>query len=242
VTVAVLAAVVLLGGCATGGYKAPKAADGRDRAFAAPAQQLNTDPATGPGTTNGGEPPTTGRDSGSTPVGPGATAPGQPAQPAATPAARTLVDLTDASADAGPAAPAYADVRGVRVEDLGDTIRVTVATSGAIPAKTASGEVEGVGFDIYRSNANDSDYQLFADGESDGWYGYLQGPKGLVAFPGTLSIGGDKLVFQVPWASIGGRAAARISVFADWSKSAVAAVALSGHDRAPDAGTAQVSP
>src|SRR5439155_23212034 len=116
------------------------------------------------------------------------------------------------------------------------------AMSGAVPLATASGEAEGVGVDIFRMNDNDSDYQLFADGESDGWYGYLQGPSGLVAYPGTLSVGGDRLVFQVPWASIGGRVAARVSVFVDWSKSAAATVAVSGHDRVPDAGTGRMSP
>lgn len=173
----------------------------------------------------------------------GGAAPGAGASPGATgssaPATAgplTIATLTDPPGDAGPAAPAYADIVGVRLESLGADVRVTVELAGRLPAHLAGDEVMGVGVDLYRPGATESDDSLFADGEPDGWYGYLQTPSGLVRYPGTLAVGGSAVVFEVPWSSVGDLRDGGVSAFVDWSRSQPLKVASS--DRAPDTGAA----
>jgi hypothetical protein len=81
----------------------------------------------------------------------------------------------------------------------------------------ADGEVQGVGVDLFRTREDESDFQVFLDGGSGGWRGFLQTPRGFVRYPGTLSIDGRMLVTVIPWSSLGGRAHAQVSAFADWS-------------------------
>lgn len=113
--------------------------------------------------------------------------------------------------------PGYADLTAVTLDDDGTSLRVTVALAGTIPGTLGSGEVQGVGVDLYRSSGRESDYQVFLDGGSDGWRGYLQTPKGFVRFPGTVQVVGSELVTVVPWSAVGGREDVRVWTFADWS-------------------------
>jgi hypothetical protein len=140
----------------------------------------------------------------------------------------------DRANDAGAATPAYGDAVAVTVEDNGTLARVTIAMRGDVPARLPSNETMGLGVDFFRSRTQlESDYQLFADGEPDGWYAYLQGPNGFVKYPGTFGLGGRRVVFTVPWTSLGGAASGFFSAFVDWTRTATPAN-LSGEDHAPD--------
>ena len=123
---------------------------------------------------------------------------------------------SDARGDHG-AGPSYADLVSLTLEDDGTSLRVSVELGDTVPALLADGEVQGVGIDLFRSRADESDFQVFLDGGSGGWRGFLQTPRGFVRYPGTLSVTGSMLVTVIPWTELGGRADAQVSAFADWS-------------------------
>jgi hypothetical protein len=125
----------------------------------------------------------------------------------------------DARGDHG-SGPGYADLVSLTLEDDGSSLRLSVEVSGTVPARLAGGEVQGIGIDLFRSRSDESDFQVFLDGGSDGWRGYLQTPRGFVRYPGTVRIDGQMLVTEIPWSSLGGRSGAQVSAFADWSDAA----------------------
>jgi len=149
---------------------------------------------------------------------------------------RTLAGVTDASGDAGLQAPDHADLAAVTVIDTGRRARIVVDAMAPFPNRLADGEVMGLGVDLFRGAGTESDYQVFADGSSEGWFAYLQTPQGFVSFPGSFLIGGRRMVFEVPWQALGRIRAGRVSAFLDWSKRAVPLNQV-GQDRAPDSGT-----
>lgn len=181
--------------------------------------------------------------------GPSAGAPGAPSAPAGSAGATTAPPpgtaafhrvgiATDGTRDAGATTPGYGDIASVTVEDDGANARVTVVMAADVPARVPSNETMGVGVDLFaRPGQIESDYQLFTDGEPDGWFAYLQTPKGFVRYPGTFGIGGRRLVFTVPWSALGGPRSGYFSAFADWTRSATPAN-LAGEDHAPNLGSA----
>lgn len=256
-TAPLLALLALLGlaGCAHG-RPSPQSATGRDPALAKPAEPLPSTSAAVPGdnatavatstdpeaASRGGTdvaggaatsvPATSAGGSGSRPT---------TAEPSGTGTAITPTNATvaDPRGDVDTLAPAYADIVSVTAEST-TSLRVTVALAGAAPRVLGSGEVIGLGIDIFRSGAKESDYQLFADAGSNGWVAYLETPKGFVKYPGSFEQGDTRVVFDVPWESLGGRTAIRFSTFLDWSKQGVA-VNPSSSDAAPDAGQADLA-
>lgn len=146
---------------------------------------------------------------------------------------------SDGRRDAGAVTPGYADLRTVTVEDDGTNARVTVTFDATVPATLPADETMGVGVDFFRTTAQiESDYQLFADGEPDGWFAYLQTPKGFVRYPGTFGIGGRRLVFTVPWSALGSPRSGAFSAFADWTRDTVP-TNVSGEDHAPNLANAR---
>jgi hypothetical protein len=99
----------------------------------------------------------------------------------------------------------------------------------------------GIGVDLYRTvTQGESDYQLFADGGPDGWFAYLQTPKGFVRYPGSFALSGARLVLTVPWSSLGGRRSGRFSAFVDWTQGGRPGTLggnASSQDLAPEVGT-----
>lgn len=175
---------------------------------------------------------TTGSTSRAGPSGGGATS-----TTPTSPSYRVVVDVADPTGDAGVQARPYGDLVRVRVQDDGTRARVTVSFAGELPAPPADGEVIGVGVDVFRTNDDESDYQLYALGNADGWRAGVQSGDDWVDYPGTFELGADRLVFTLPWSSLGGRRPGAVSVFADWSKSAVAVVAEASEDHLPDRGS-----
>ena len=146
------------------------------------------------------------------------SAPGASAAPAgaASSSWQPVFLASDARGDHG-AGPSYADLVSLTLEDDGTSLRVSVELGDTVPALLADGEVQGVGIDLFRSRADESDFQVFLDGGSGGWRGFLQTPRGFVRYPGTLSVAGSMLVTVIPWTELGGRSDAQVSAFADWS-------------------------
>ena len=243
--------MLALTACTTGDSTPPDAGPPRD--LAATPASLPPEPAA---SATPSRPGATVRPGGPTPTGAGAsaTASTRPATTAAAPpgsataspppgngaAYRPVAAAGDRSGDAGPGTPPYADVVAVSVEDDGTNARVTVRFAGDVPARLPENEVSGVGVDFFRSTTQlESDYQLFADGQPDGWYAYLQTPDGFVKYPGTFGVGGSRLVFTVPWSALGAPRSGAFSAFADWTRSAT--TNLAGEDHAPDLGSAPFS-
>lgn len=129
---------------------------------------------------------------------------------------RPVGQARDAGGDHGNG-PAYADLSSLTLEDDGTHLRLTVQVGATLPGTLGTGEVQGVGVDLYRLSRDESDFQVFLDGGEHGWRGFLQTPRGFVRYPGTLSVAGRTLVAVVPWSALGGRADAQVSAFADWS-------------------------
>jgi hypothetical protein len=229
--------LLLVAGCAGGGE--PDAAPSRQQDSGAPSPDLGQ-----PAATLGADPaqPTTTSLSagGSAPVRTSGPAAAGSTGTAATPA-RIVAAIPDPASDAGSGSPGYGDLRSISFADLGDAVRVVVEVAADVPSRLPTGEVEGMGVDIFRGTSFESSHQLFADGGATGWTAYLQGPDGFVEYPGSFEVGGRTLVFEVPWSAIGGRGALRASAFADTSRSA-ASVNLSWSDAAPDSGTVDVRP
>ncbi|HVM09530.1 MAG TPA: hypothetical protein VM345_13770 [Acidimicrobiales bacterium] len=146
--------------------------------------------------------------------------------------------MTDPGGTSG-AAPSYADVQSVTFIDTGSGVRVLVDVGAPFPAFKER-EVLGVGVDMYRKDERESDYQLFADGGINGWTGYLQTPDGFVRYPGTFAVGSRRVMFEVPWSSVGGKRSFRFSTFLDWS-SRDTLLPQAGGDAAPDSGTVEVN-
>jgi hypothetical protein len=159
----------------------------------------------------------------------------------ARPRMRTL-QVDDPAGDAGVGAPKYADGILLTIEDLGDGARVTVRLAAALPAELADQEVIGIGVDFFRSNSSESDYQLFADGGSDGWRAFLQTPEGFVRYPGAFRLTGDQLQFEVPWSSLGGAPTGSVRTFVDWGKPTLAGIVTRTQDLLPDRSTAAIQP
>jgi hypothetical protein len=232
-----------LGGCATGGGDDVEAAVGAPREMAEPAAPLpagesveltpTSAPAPTPAPTAAGDPSTPSSTAQATTST--TTAAGTSSNSSATGPWRRVAETADAARDADNGAPVFADLTGVVVEERGDEVRVAIALAGDVPAKLADGEVVGLGFDLFRTGGKESDFQLFLDGGTEGWFAYLQTPTGFVEYPGSLLVGQRQIVFVVPVASIGGPGAVSFSVFLDYSKEqAVRNVVTS--DKAPESG------
>jgi hypothetical protein len=127
----------------------------------------------------------------------------------------------------------------VTLADNGTMLRVTVVVDAALPARTADGETMGIGVDLYPpGNGRESDYQVFADGEPDGWFAYLDTPDGFVRYPGTFGLGGGRVVFTVPWSAVGNPRIGRVSAFVDWTRRSAGLTGnKASNDYAPTLGT-----
>ena len=153
---------------------------------------------------------------------------------------RTVATTADPMRDAGLEAPPYDDLISLRIDDNGTSVRFTVEFTGAVPAQLPQGEIMGVGVDVFHGQ-KESSFQVFAEGSVQGWLAYLQVGEDFVKYPGTFELAGNKLVFAVPWADVGGRKAGSMAAFADWSKEG-AVLASVGADKAPDRGATGFQP
>jgi hypothetical protein len=245
-----VATAALVSGCAAAGG-VPETSDTPRRDLAeTPASLAPTTAPTGLGkpgkvrsTGTAGDPetststqPDAGKDhgGGGADKGDGASAPAEPTGPF-----RTFATMTDGRSDAGLAAPAYGDLRFVTMASNGVALRVTVGVDGTLPQRLPDDEVMGIGVDLYpQRSQRESDYQLFVDGEPDGWYAYLQTPRGFVRYPGTFALGGNRLVFTVPLSSVKSPTAGRFSAFVDWTRRASGLTGnKASNDYAPTLGT-----
>jgi hypothetical protein len=145
----------------------------------------------------------------------------------------------DARGDHGSGAPSYADASVLVVDATEEYLRVSVMLAGQPRATLGDRETAGIGVDFFSDAvAIESDYQLFADGGPNGWTAYLESPGGRVRYPGTLTIGENRLVWELPWAAIGGRRQLYVSAFSDWSNGDGAF----GEDFLPDVGKVRLIP
>jgi hypothetical protein len=263
ITASLLAGVLALGGCAAPGSGSPAPPDELTRELAQTPDPLPPSERADDGRTKGRKGQKDGREkentpktgdqgSAETPAGTGRGGGGandgsgrggsRDTKPEPSEAEeRLLGSAADARGDHGVLGPQYADLDEVSIATRGDSAIATVDFVGTLPARLDEGEVMGVGIDIFRSDAAESDYQLFADGGSDGWFAYLHTPEGFVKYPGSFSIGGSRMVFEVPWSALGGGPKGSFSSFLDWSGPGAVAVSPSSQDFAPDSGTVRLA-
>lgn len=148
---------------------------------------------------------------------------------------KVVGSASDATADAGPTTPAHADLLGTRLEEDGQTLRAVVTMATTVPQSVPEGELIGLGVNLYTgADRSDSDYQLFLDGQPEGWFAYLSTPQGKVDYPGRLLIRGSEIIFEVPMSSVGGASTIAFDAFLDWSTTGL--VPQAGEDHCPDSG------
>lgn len=147
----------------------------------------------------------------------------------------TIARIDDPEGDVGLEGPDWADIVGLVLEDDGATLRVTIDFADDLPAALGEDEVVGIGVDLLREDDGESRYQLFVDGGSDGWYAYFQRHDGFMAFPGTFSLGGARIVLTIPAEVIGNPVQGDWRSFLDWSGRGLVLRPVA-HDGAPDEG------
>jgi len=192
-------------------------------------------------------PPT---DSGSAEAGsepivePAATQPATPQErpedepsdaPSQTATFMTIAQIDDPEGDVGLEGPDWADIVGLVLDDDGTKLRITIDFAAALPATLDEDEVVGIGIDLLREDDGESRYQVFVDGGSDGWYAYFQRQDGFMAFPGSFSLGGSRMVLTIPAEVIGNPVEGEWRSFLDWSGPSRVLRPVA-HDRAPDEG------
>ena len=130
-----------------------------------------------------------------------------------------LATTDDGTGDHGNG-PKCANMTGLAIKDSGEHAMLRVTVAGVLPGQLVTGEVQGVGVDLYRSGDLESDYQLFFDGGTHGWRALLQIPDGFAEVPRNLRGVGPDSHGGVPCVSLAGREDASVSAFADWSSGA----------------------
>jgi hypothetical protein len=248
VIASVAAAAMLLSGCASPfGRSQPDATSSTpERRLGKRAETVAESPSTGGGTEQGQQvvaaSPTTAP--GKQAITTSTEQPPRFASPTTTPGAsepdqpridRAVATATDAAGDSGLQGTPATDLAELAAREDGSSLAIRVRLHGALPPTTKTGEVYGVAVDLYRKSDIESDYQLFAEGASDGWFAYLQTPDGFVAYPGRFTVAGNTLDFTIPWTAIGGRKATKYTVFLDWSQKALP-LNKAASDRMPDSG------
>lgn len=124
----------------------------------------------------------------------------------------------------------YVDIMSIQLQQDGPDLQVIVDMAGDVPDHTTGErEVVGLAIDLFTKKGN---YQLFASGENDGWFGYLDTPKGMKSYPGAFEIAGTRFVFTVPLDSVGDPKRGRFSAYCELSSADGYA-----EDYAPDDGS-----
>jgi hypothetical protein len=144
--------------------------------------------------------------------------------------------VTDRTGDPdGAPPPPYGDLVGLRLEDDGTRARFTVEVGAEVPARLAVGEQVAVSVDLWRGDGeSESEYQVYARGNDEGWLAWLDTPSDFVPYPGTFELGGSTLVFTVPWSALGGRRNGSLSALVEWEKDKAVVLADASADRAPE--------
>lgn len=143
------------------------------------------------------------------------------------------LDLVDRAGDAGIQARPYGDATRVRIEDDGARGRFTVELAAVIPTPLGPDEQLRVGVDLDHGGNVESEFQLFAQGNSEGWRAWLTEDEQTVDYQGTFQLGGNRLVFTVPWSALGGRKSGKLDVFVEWDGPG-AVLAETSRDFVPD--------
>lgn len=144
-----------------------------------------------------------------------------------------VFEVIDRRGDHGLQAPDHGDLTELAIASNGVNARLSVRVAGPLPDPADEGEVIGIGIDLYRSaTARESAYQLFAEGSDDGWFAWRHTPKGLAEYVGSFELGGDEVVFEVPWSALGRMRTGHARAFLDWSRAAPV-LNQAGADRAP---------
>lgn len=130
---------------------------------------------------------------------------------------RRVATSSDRRGDHGAEGPGYGDLVHLTIDRGTRTMRFLVDVGGGLPAALASGEVQGVGVDLFRGLGLESAYQVFVDGGSDGWRAYFQRGNDFVQYQGTFRLGGSRLELVVPLTAFADGEPERASAFADWS-------------------------
>jgi len=144
--------------------------------------------------------------------------------------------VLDGSGDGGAQAKPYEDILGIVIQDNGDHARILVRLGATIPNPLPEGEQMGIGVDLYLTPGQpESDYQVFAAGDEEGWLAFFTNPEGPEEFPGAWGLADDILEFTLPWSALGAMQQGVFSGFVDWDRDSIA-VNLAGGDRAPDQG------
>lgn len=149
----------------------------------------------------------------------------------------SIARIDDREGDVGLEGPDWADLVAVTLDDDGTTLRIVIDFADELPPVLDEDEVVGIGVDLLREDDGESRFQVFVDGGSDGWYAYFQRHDGFIAYPGSFSLGGSRIVLTLPATTIGNPIEGEWRSFLDWSGPSLVLRPVA-HDQAPDRGWA----
>lgn len=205
--------------------------------LAEPAQPLDPVATDGPPPTAADGTPVSTTPGAAAPMGTAPPGPGGARPTTTTVASVSRLDVADRTGDAGIQAKPYGDATRVRIDDDGTRGRFTVELAAALPAPLGPEEQFRVGVDLDHGGDIESEFQLFAQGNSEGWKAWLTEDEETVAYQGTFQVGGNRVVFTVPWSALGGRKGGKLDVFVEWDGPGPV-LAETSRDLVPDNGQA----
>jgi hypothetical protein len=95
--------------------------------------------------------------------------------------------------------PIYADMTRASIKGNGQSVELTVTFAETVPQVMPDGNTfMAVGF---RFEGKRNKPYVYADGDKSGW---TPGINSSESYPGEFSVSGNKMVFTLPWAALGG--------------------------------------
>jgi hypothetical protein len=144
--------------------------------------------------------------------------------------ARGASSRSDADSDAETHGdvPAYTEITRASVEGRGNSVRLTLTLAAFVPDAMPDGDTFfNVGF-RFKGKGHEERY-VSADADQNGWHPSVRGSD----YPGSFSVSGATIVFELPWSAIGGPS--RFKWYADdsWVHSGLVTTSYS-FDEAPN--------
>lgn len=105
----------------------------------------------------------------------------------------------DSDAESHGDVPLYAEITRATVEGLGQNVRLTMTFAANVPqAMPDNNTFFNAGFRF--DGPEDDDPYVYADADDQGWKPSTKSGN----YPGSFSVTGPKIVFELPWSALGG--------------------------------------
>lgn len=114
------------------------------------------------------------------------------------------------------AAPAYGDITWAAVEDLGQDLRLVIASHGDLPQKMPDGMTYMIVSWNLDGDRTHPGRGFSVQASPKGWSIQVGGNEGTVPYPGTFAVDGKTIEIKFPWTFLGGRHGFAWSASSSW--------------------------